>query len=244
MILLFLAALILLALFVTWNRKAAQKIEAVDFAMIVGLLFHMSLVLLLMTKAALKLRYSLSLASIMPVFIFVLIKLLQTTPWKISIPLTLFYIASLMGVVISLFPQMQLAARRAEQEQEAQVAKVQAINRLAQEKKVKEEDIVVVYAYAVPLKCAGLLEATNWTGNFQKEMRQICPNQYAIWDSEIELNTAVPVRSLDDIAWDVVVWPGNGTNLPDTLYAKGAINIPASWHVKRDRWFFIRPLQK
>lgn len=244
MIILLLAALIILGMFVYWHRNGSQKIDDVDFAMIVGLLFHIGLVLLLMTKAALKLRYSLSLAAIMPMFIFVLIKLLQTTAWKVNTLLNVFYIASLAGVIISVFPQMQLATRRAEQEQEAQVAKVQAINRLSQEKKVKEEDIVVVYAYAVPLKCAGLLEATNWTGNFQKEMSQICPNQYAIWDSEIELNTAVPVRSLDDIRWDVVVWPGNGTNLPDYLYSKGAINIPASWHVKRDRWFFIHPLEK
>jgi type II secretory pathway pseudopilin PulG len=178
----------------------------------------------------------------MPVFVFIVIKLLQTTPWKISKPLSVFYIIILGGLIASLFPQMQLAARRAEQEQEAQVAKVQAINRLAQEKKVKEEDIVVVYAYAVPLKCAGLLEATNWTGNFQKEMSELCPNQFAIWDSEIELNTAVPVRDIEDIHWDLVIWPGNGTHLPEYLYSKGAINIPDSWHVHRAKWFFIHPI--
>lgn len=138
--------------------------------------------------------------------------------------------------------EIQLAGHRAYLEQDAQVAKVQAINRLAKEKDVPEEEIVVVYAFSVPLKCAGLLQATNWTGYFQQEMRELCPNQYAIWDSAIELNTAVPVRDIEDIDWDIVIWPGNGTNLPEYLYSKGAITIPDSWHVRRNKWFFIHPV--
>jgi hypothetical protein len=239
MILLLVATVILLGLIVYWSRRTAVNIPDADFAMVVGLLFHTGLVLLLMTKAALKLRYSLSLAAILPVLVFLVLKLLESTPWRINRFLPLFYGIVLVGVAASMVAQMQLADQRAYQEQDAQVAKVQAINRLAKEKKVKEDDIVVVYAYAVPLKCAGMLQATNWIGNFQTEMNEICPNQYAIWDSSIKLNTAVPVRDIEDINWDIVIWPGNGTDLPKYLYAKGAINIPDSWHVRRSKWFYI-----
>ncbi|MGE5642587.1 MAG: hypothetical protein ACM3Y8_06195 [Byssovorax cruenta] len=242
MILLLIATVILLGLLIYWSRRTIVAIPAADFAMLVGLLFHTGLVLLLMTKAALKLRYSLSLAAILPVLVFLVLKLLESTPWRINRFLPLFYGVALVGVVASMVSQIQLADQRAYQEQDAQLAKVQAINRLAKEKKVKEDDIVVVYAYSVPLKCAGMLQATNWIGNFQKEMNEICPNQYAIWDSSIKLNTAVRVRDIEDINWDIVIWPGNGTDLPKYLYAKGAITIPDSWHVRRSKWFFIHPI--
>ena len=239
MMILLLCTLILLGIFAYWHRKTTQAIEASDFSMVVGLLFHIGLVLLLMTKAALKLRYSLSLAAILPVLVFMLLKLLESTPWRSSKILVLFYGIIFLGVVASLISQIQLANLRAYQEQDAQIVKVQAINKLANEKNIKEDDIVVVYAYSVPLKCAGLLQATNWIGNFKKELSEICPNQYAIWDSGIQLNTAVPVTDIEDINWDVVIWPGNGTNLPEYLYSKGAINIPDSWHVRKSKWFFI-----
>ncbi|HSJ89098.1 MAG TPA: hypothetical protein VK909_17945, partial [Anaerolineales bacterium] len=222
MILLLVVTVILLGLIVYWSRRTTVTIPAADFAMVLGLLFHTGLILLMMTKAALKLRYSLSLAATLPVLVFLVLKLLESTPWRIHRFLPFFYGALLVGTVTSMVAQMQLADQRAYQEQDAQVAKVQAINRLAKEKKVKESGIVVVYAYAVPLKCAGMLQATNWIGNFQKEMNEICPNQYAIWESSIKLNTAVPVRDIDDIDWDIVIWPGNGTDLPNYLYAKGA----------------------
>lgn len=231
-----------LAIFINWLRRTSLTIPAGDFAMVAGLIFHILLVLFLLTKAALKLRYSLSLAAVLPVLVFMAIKLLEKTPWKINRLLVPFYGLALLGVVISLVTEIQLADRRAYQEQDAQVAKVQAINRLAKEKGVAEEEIVVVYAFSVPMKCAGLLQATNWTGHFQQELSDMCPNQFAIWDSAIELNTAVPVRDIEDIDWDVVIWPGNGTDLPDYLYSQGAITIPDSWHVRRNRWFFIHPV--
>lgn len=239
MMLLLFSSLIFLGVFAYWKRRTNKTVDAGTFSLVVGLLFHIGLLLLLMTKAALKLRYSLSMAAVLPVFVFLLIKLLESTPWQVNRFLPVFYAGILLFVVLSMIPQFEIINDRARQEEEFQIAKVQAVNRLAAEKNVEEEDIVVVYAYAVPLKCAGLLQATNWTGYFQQEMEQICPNQYAIWDSGIELNTAVPVREIDEIDWDVVIWPGNGTNLPDYLYSIGAVNIPNFWHVRRPTWFYI-----
>jgi hypothetical protein len=40
----------------------------------------------------------------------------------------------------------------------------------------------------------------------------------------------------------MVVWPGNGSNLPEYLNAVGAVNIPKDWHIRRAKWFFIHPI--
>jgi len=170
------------------------------------------------------------------------LQLLETTPWKTFQLRRGFYGIVLVGVVVSLISQIGLQAQRAFVEQDAAIAKMQAVRRLAKEKKITEEEVVVVYAYAVPLKCAGLLQASNWIGSFKKEISVVCPNQHAIWDSNIELNISEYATDIEDLTWDMVIWPGNGTNLPDYLYSIGAINIPQSWHIRRSPWFFIHPI--
>lgn len=244
MIIVLLVTLAILAMSTYWRRKSSEKNDPGVFAMTCGLLLQIGLILLLMSKAALKLRYSLSLAAILPVLILLVLKLLETTPWKTIQLKRLFYGMVLVGVVFSLISQIKLQAQRAFVEQDAAIAKMQAVRRLAKEKKITEEDIVVVYAYAVPLKCAGLLQASNWIGSFKKEIAVVCPRQYAIWDSNIELNISEYATDLKDITWDLVIWPGNGTNLPDYLYSIGAINMPQSWHIRRSSWFFIHPTGK
>ena len=225
-----------------WTNKSGEKIKPGVVAMICGLLFQIGLLLLLMTKAALKLRYSLSVAAILPVLILLTIHLLETTPWRTLKLKRAFYTIVLVGVVFSLINEIGLQRQRAFVEHDAALAKSQAVTRLAREKNVSEDDIVVVYAYAVPLKCAGLLQASNWIGSFKEEIAEVCPNQYAIWDSNIELNISEYATDIRDLTWDLVIWPGNGTNLPDYLYSIGAINIPENWKVRRSSWFFIHPL--
>jgi len=170
------------------------------------------------------------------------IHLLETTPWRTLKLKRAFYTIVLVGVVFSLINEIGLQRQRAFVEHDAALAKSQAVTRLAREKNVSEDDIVVVYAYAVPLKCAGLLQASNWIGSFKEEIAEVCPNQYAIWDSNIELNISEYATDIRDLTWDLVIWPGNGTNLPDYLYSIGAINIPENWKVRRSSWFFIHPL--
>ena len=228
-----------LILFINWHRKTPDRLTPGDYAMLIGLIFHVGLVLIVLTKAALKLRYSLSLAASLPVLVFIVLKLLEQTTWNIRKPLIFFYLATIAGVVISLISQKSDVDKRAFVETDALKAKTEAVSRLAMELGVPEEQIRIVHTYAVPLQCAGILQGANWTGNFHIELGRICPNQYAIWDSPFEMNTAVPVKDIDDIGWDLVIWPGNGTDLPDYLYSIGATTIPDSWHVARSRWFFI-----
>jgi hypothetical protein len=244
MIIILLVTLAILGIIIYWKRRSSEKIEPSVFAMLCGLLLQIGLILLLMSKAALKLRYSLSLAAILPVLILLVLQLLETTPWKTFQLKKLFYGMVLVGVVISLISQINLQAQRAFVEQDAAIAKMQAVKRLAKEKKIAVENIVVVYAYAVPLKCAGLLQASNWIGSFKNEIAVVCPKQHAIWDSNIELNISDYATDIKDITWDLVIWPGNGTNLPEYLYSIGAINMPASWHIRRSSWFFIHPIRE
>ncbi|HAV76608.1 MAG TPA: hypothetical protein DCX53_04560 [Anaerolineae bacterium] len=209
--------------------------------MIAGLAVQIALIFLVMIKATIKLRYSLSLAATLPVLVFIVLKILETSAWKVEKLQIPFYGLILIGVVFSLTSQKPIIDERHRVEGIIQNAKDQAVNQLAKRMNMEEEDIVVVNAYAVPLKCAGLLQGSNWTGNFEAELLNICPNQHAVWDTIVDLNTAVPVKNISDIEWDMVIWPGNGSNLPEYLNAVGAVNVPRSWHVEYSKWFFIRP---
>ena len=241
MILVLLVTLAVLGLIAYVSNKSTEKTSPGIFAMVCGLLFQILLIMLLMTKAALKLRYSLSLAAILPVLILLTLKLLETTPWRTIELKRIFFVIVLAGVGFTLISQIAEQRQRAFVEADAALAKSQAVTHLAREKHVLEDEIVVVYAYAVPLKCAGLLQASNWIGSFKKEIAEICPNQHAIWDSNIELNISEYATDIRDLTWDMVIWPGNGTNLPVYLYSIGARNIPESWRVRRSSWFFIHP---
>ena len=248
MMLILLITLIALGIFAVWNRKLSTKIPPSTYAMVIGLLFQTGLILLVMSKAVLRLRFSLSLAAVLPVLILLVLKISELTPWRCSKLRVVLFVAALVGVVIALAQQISLQQARAAVERDAPVAKEQAVTRLAQKTNVSEKDITVVYAFSVPLKCPGLLLASSWTGSFEKEIESICPNQYAILDVneglDAEFNTVHPITDIKDIDWDLVVWPGNGSNLPEYLYSVGAINIPNSWHVRRDKWFFIHPVDE
>ncbi|MDQ3003846.1 MAG: hypothetical protein M3R47_00460 [Chloroflexota bacterium] len=246
MLLILLSTLIALGLLTAWMRKTNNKIPPGSFAMILGLLFQTGLVLFVMSKAVLRLRFSLSLAALLPVLILLVLKLSENAAWDGSKLKRLLYAAVIIGVIFTLKQHIGLQQRRAFVAQDAPNAKEQAVKRLAEKSHIDEKDIVIVYAFAVPVKCAGLLLASNWTGSFEKEIAGICPNQQIILDVngglDADFNTVRPIMDIKDIDWDLVVWPGNGSNLPEYLYSVGAINIPNSWRVRRDRWFFIHPM--
>lgn len=248
MMLILLSTLITLGLLIAWMRRSHNKIPPGIFAMILGVLLQTGLVLFVMSKAVLRLRFSLSLAALLPVIILLVLKLSETTPWGGSKLKRLLYATVLIGVISTLTQQIGLQQRRAFVAQDAPIAKEQAVKGLAEKANIPEKDLVTVYAFAVPVKCAGLLLASNWTGSFEKEIASICPNQYIILDVneglDADFNTVRPIMDIKNIDWDLVVWPGNGSNLPEYLYSIGAINIPNSWHVRRDKWFFIRPLSE
>jgi hypothetical protein len=229
----------ILGTIVFWNKKRGLRFPPADYSMIAGLLFLMAVIVFVMIKAPLKLRYSLSLAAALPIFILILVKHLEIISGKINRLLLAFYILTLAGVIVSLANQKTDIDESAMVEQIAQRGKSQAVNKLAKALGTDEENVVVVYANGVPLKCAALLHGNNWIGKFEKEIGEFCPNQYAITDTTIELNIATPVKDIKDIDWDLVIWPGNGSNLPEYLNSVGAVNVPRSWHVEYPAWYFI-----
>ena len=104
-----------------------------------------------MSKAVLRLRFSLSLAVVLPVLILLVIKLYEMAPWKGNLLKVGFYVATLFGVAFVLIEQISVQQTRAAVERDAPVAKEQAVTRLSQKTNVNEEDLVVVYAFSVPL---------------------------------------------------------------------------------------------
>ncbi|HKY53370.1 MAG TPA: hypothetical protein VJM08_03650, partial [Anaerolineales bacterium] len=122
MIIVLLLTLVVLGMFAYWKNKVGVKISADVFAMVCGLLFQIGLLLLLMTKAALKLRYSLSIAAILPVLILLTLHLIETTPWRTIEWKRAFYLIMLAGVVFSLIREISLQKQRAFVEQDAALA--------------------------------------------------------------------------------------------------------------------------
>ncbi|MCI0554185.1 MAG: hypothetical protein L0287_24815, partial [Anaerolineae bacterium] len=143
MIIILLVTLVILGMIAYWKNKSTDKINPGIFAMVCGLLFQLGLILLLMTKAALKLRYSLSVAAILPVLILLTLYLLETTPWRTIELKKAFYTIVLFGVAFMLISEIGLQRQRAFVEQDAAIAKMQAVTRLAKEKRVSENDIIV-----------------------------------------------------------------------------------------------------
>jgi hypothetical protein len=221
------------------RRKQPTKVEPAIYAMTVAMTFHLFLLLIPLIKAGLKVRYTLSLAATLPILVLLILKLSEGFEWRQVAFTRIVSIVVLAGVGISLVQGMDQAKRRAYVEQEAIKATDRAEKLLAKQMNIPKEDIVVVYAFATPLKCSGMLEASNWTGAFKDKLAALCPNQHAIFDSELQLNTYEPVPGLEDIDWDLVVWPGNGSDLPEYLDSVGAVTIPDSWRLRRDKWFYI-----
>jgi hypothetical protein len=222
-------------------RQLSIKIPASTYAMTVGLLFHTFMLLILLTKAGLKLRYSLSVAATLPILILLVIFLAETITQKKIKWISLLYAAVCVGVMINLGQQIMLARNRSLEETDARLSKSRVVTRLAKEMGIPKSDLVVVFAYGVPIQCSGMLEASAWTGYFKKEISAMCPNQHAIFDTEVELNSIQPITEIQDIDWDLVIWPGNASELPDYLKSIGAVNIPRTWYVVRAHWFFIHP---
>jgi hypothetical protein len=230
--------------FVIWkSRQWPEKASAKDTAIVVGLWIHAALQILVLAKMFYRVRYVLSLAAILPVLLFLTLKIAEQLDWEWKWPRRVLYLGLLFGALFFLGQEMIAQHKRALVEQEAAVARSQAVTMLAQSRGIDSTDLVVVYAFGTPLKCAGLLAANNWIRVFDAEINSLCPNQHALYDFafDVEFNLTHPVKTTDQIDWDLVIWPGNGSPLPEYLDSVGAVNIRNSWGIARSKWFYIRP---
>lgn len=243
LILTLLLTILLLGAVAYFSRKLSIQIPPAYFAMTAGLLLQTLLLFLVLSKLFSRIRYVLSVAALLPVLLLITLKLLELTPWRQLWIKQAIYIALLLNIVISLPIEISIQQKEAFVQQDAAIARSLVVTHLAQMKHVMEKDIVVVYSSGTPIKCAGLLMANNWIHAFDQEIGALCPNQHAIYDFHFadQMNLSERVPTLNEINWDVVIWPGNGSNLPQYLYAVGAENIPKSWGVSHAKWFFIHP---
>ena len=239
-----LTILIISLAFLTWfiRSRTSSSMTAGDFAFAIGLLAQTIILFLILSKMYYRVRYVLSLAALLPVLFMVTVKLFEYSRlMAINNVLRVVYIGIIVSAFFNMSKEIRAQEKKTNVERESAVNRSQVVTRLAKIKNVSEEDIVTVYAFGTPFKCAGLLLANNWVHTFDTEIRERCPNQYAIYDFayNVELNVPRPIASIETINWDLVVWPGNGSDLPEYLESAGGKIIPKSWHIKYGKWFYI-----
>lgn len=230
--------------FSLWKmRRDRLPLSPADLALAFGLTLQTLLLMLVLGKFFYRLRYTLALAALLPILSMLALKLAEQTRLNIHWFKRLAFAALLVSMAVFMSQEMDSQRKKALDERETAISRSQVVKILANEKGIDGKDLVIVYAFGAPLKCAGLLTANNWIRAFDAEIAALCPNQYAIYDFkfEYELNTPHPIPQIDQIHWDLVLWPSNGSNLPEYLDSVGARNVPGSWGVSRWGWFFIRP---
>lgn len=231
---------------IAWlTRQKHLDISPADFAMLAGMLVQIAALLLILSKFFSRIRYTLSLAAVLPVLVFIIIKLLENSPWNLAPIKRMLYIGTIISALFFMVDDMQIQGQRDFVEKDAAQARSVAAASFAQSKGIAKDEVVTVYGFGTPLKCAGLLLANNWIRAFDREIGDLCPNQYALYDFafDVEFNLTQPVPHIEEIDWDLVVWPGNNSYLPAYLESVGARNIPGSWGIERSKWFYIRPEQ-
>jgi hypothetical protein len=241
-----LAIIITGLILVIWlARKNLIIISPADLAILAGMLVQVAVLVLILAKFFYRIRYTIALAAVLPVLLFMIIKLLENSPWNLIVLKRALYLGIISSAFVFMINDMQIQRQRDFVEKDAALARSIAVASLAQSMDISKDEVVTVYGFGTPLKCAGLLLANNWIHAFDREIGDLCPNQYALYDFafEVELNLLQSVPKIEEIDWDMVVWPGNGSDLPVYLESVGAKNIPGSWGVERSKWFYIRPEQ-
>ncbi|GAB4484360.1 MAG: hypothetical protein Fur0016_08870 [Anaerolineales bacterium] len=233
-----------LAVVSLWKaRRDGLALSSADLALALGLTVQALLLIFVLSKFFYRLRYLLSLAALLPILALLALKLAEQARLRIDWLKRLALAGLLFSMAAFVGQEITSQRKKALDEREAAISRSQVVSILTKQKGVGENDLVIVYAFSTPIKCAGLLTANNWIRAFDDEIAALCPNQYAIYDFKFdyELNTPHPIPQIEQIPWDVVVWPSNGSNLPDYLDSVGARTVPGSWGISRAGWFFIRP---
>jgi hypothetical protein len=235
-------ALFALTIIIRFTQKKQISFFPSDFAMLIGLSVQTLVLIVILAKFFYRIRYTLALAAIVPVLIFILIKILENRSQRFVLFKQILYTGIIASACIFMVDTMQSQQKRDFVEKDAARARSIAVNTIAQSKQISKNDVITVYGFGTPLKCAGLLAANNWIRAFDKEIENFCPNQYALYDFsfEVNLNLIHPLPNIEEIDWDLVVFPGTGPEIPAHLEAVGAKNIPGSWGIERSKWFYIR----
>jgi len=230
----FAISLLLLGLGIYFLRgNAQQELSSINFSFGIGLLFHLILQFLLLSKMYYFSRYTLSLMAILTIFTVISIIIVEMRP---AAPLVSRIKQAVYGLIIismffSLARQLEQHNKNYRFEMEVAVARSVLANTLAQNRGIEKNEVAFVYYEIVPTKCAGLLVADNSIKAFPEQISALCPNQYAINNLE----------NLSQIDWDVLaILPiYQSDTIIEHLEALGAKRIPNSWGINRSEIFFI-----
>ncbi len=217
-------------------RKRDIKIAPVDFSFTLGLLIHVVIQLIFLSKDYASTRYAISVAAIIPVFMLSAISLLEQISIKTAWIQKSLYAFTLICTMIVFIQQIQFHQEKFEREVNISTAKSVVTNTISQRLKIPKNEVVTLYfgltEYAtIPVKCAGLLAANYWINAFDEEIAAACPDQYVL-------------NNLDELAdrdWDLLIihnMHGSPENI-EKLTRLGAIHIPEAWGIKNANWFFI-----
>lgn len=209
--------------------------------LLITLSLHIFVLLILLTKAYARPRFTLSLAAILPIAFLAILQLLELIPLKIKKTKQLVYLLLIAGAFLTARFEMLRQYEKHALEVDLAANRSVVVKLFAQKYDMKPDEIVIVYAYGTPLKCASLLLANDWLGSFDREISALCPNQHSFYTDGIlvELNSTRPLTNIANIEWDVVVSSGEPKFL-SLLDADSMTNVPGKWGITRGTWFFIK----
>ena len=241
-----LAIIIFLIVFSVYRiNKSHIKISSSLFTLIATLSIQIVILFLMVSKAHAMPRYSLSIASILPIFLLGALKMLEFSSIKTVRLTQILFSVVLCGVAASLASGINAQASIANTEITITRSNSLVTRLMAREKQVDKRTIVTLYAYGTPIKCAGLVMANDWLAKFDNEISVLCPSQYAYYTAGdyMDLNSSRPLTKVNDVHWDILV-ARDITLLTDSLINVSTQNIPKSWPVKGAVWFFVHAKQK
>jgi hypothetical protein len=223
---------------VLYCQRYCLRVKEQVFPILISLLVHIFILIIFLTKVYAEPRFSLSLAAIVPILFIVFLQLTQFFRIRYFVIFLYFFI------FMQAFGNMQTMLDSQYEghvlEIELAASKSAVVKSFAQTYNVEENEIVILYAYGTPLKCAALTLANDWLGSFDKEISRICPNQFAVFGSSWEPSTPKPLIDATMVDWDILVFK-HETFLSIINVDPGDIKyVPGRWGIEKRMWFFVR----
>jgi hypothetical protein len=203
---LFLLAALLSVIFVsliTWKRSQLQE-EAGFWALGTGILIQIIVVVLLVLKHPMD-RYLLPLAAIIPVFLMVILQLLNYIPWlrRVFAWATIIFVFAWLPITAVNFFESQYNSAQLIENVDQQ--NNQIIRNYANLVSKKENDLIVLWTYESYSPCYSL-----WYGNeyawyaFNTELSRICPNQYSLTGWVNSVDSGKHKKTTSNLNWDLI----------------------------------------
>ncbi len=221
-------------------KKENSRLPAGLSILLIVLLVQVLFLVVLITRGYARPRYSLALAALLPVFFLAVLQLIALSKRNMERMKQVIFALVVVGALLTTQAEVKRQYDKHILEVELAVSRSITIKSYAQQYNVPEDEIVIVYAYGTPLKCASLVLANDWLALFDREISALCPSQYAIYTdgASVNLNSNRALANIKEIDWDIVVSSGEPTFL-SLLDEEKIKNVPGAWGIARRTWFFV-----